>query len=649
MRVAAACLLCAVGAAGHAQGVVEAPLGLNLRDSRIGSPDQTILTQRATFLAAERALERGKTQRFDALAAALTSYVLHPYLIALRFQRHGHSGEVFETTQAALEDTPLMKETERRWLRRLAARQRWGDFLTYYSPSGAADLRCLHARALLVQGRREEAFAVAKPLWLIGRSQHKACDPVFFAWRKAGLPVSLVQERLALAFKRGNRTLVRYLRRLLPTGQRDLANAWLDLRNVPLRARKYAARPLKGLDPILTASVRRWAYQAPDEAIALWRDVAAKRDSLNPNALAAHFGALLFRRQRHIEAEPWLRAARPGDITARMAEIRIFNRIALGQWSEAEVMIGALPSEVQGAEQWVYWRGRIAQAQGSGEMAKGLWRPLANERSYYGYLAAERLEQPYRFNDTAIASDAAVLEKLRGTRTFQRAKELQALGRIAGFRREWRWLERAFPGHLGELAVLAHAEGWRSTAILTLARAGEFDALAIRFPVLFEPQLREQSEALELSVHWLLATIRQESAFISDARSHAGAIGLMQIMPATGRYLARRHGVRPFDPKRLVEPSLNIALGTRYLRQLLDEFGHPLLASAAYNAGPHRIRRWLPDNPMSADLWVETIPFKETRTYVKRIAYYRIIYARQLGETPARLGQVFTDIRRMPG
>ena len=606
---------------------------------------QAALLRRAMFLTAERALRRGNKKRFDTIAAALRGYALHPYLIEQHFRRYGRTTAAYVRTLTALKDTPLARGLEHRWLRRLAARRQWDDFLRSYNGSPAPDLQCYRARALLALGQKKAAFNAAQPLWLIGRSQHKACDPVFRAWRKSGLPTSLVVRRLELAFARGNRTLVRYLRGLLPANRRGLADAWLALRQRPQDARKYAKRRIDGLDRILTGSLRRWAYHDPDQAIRAWARLSRERPTMERNALAARFGAILFRRQRHREAEIWLREARPEDMTERMNDIRVFNQIALGKWEAAERLIAALPPELRAGEQWQYWQGRVALALGNEAKATRIWRPLAAQRSYYGYLAADRTNSPYQFNEEPIAGEPVSLRALEVSSAFQRARELHALGRIGQFRREWRWLEQAHPDHLLELAILAHRRGWFSRAILTLARSGELDVLEIRFPVLFASKLREQAAALELNVPWLLATIRQESAFIADARSHAGAIGLMQIMPATGRSLAKRHRIRRFRTSRLAEASLNIELGTRYLRQLLDEFGHPMLASAAYNAGPHRIRRWLPETAMSADIWVETIPFKETRSYVKRIAYYRLIYANRINEALPRLSQIFPEIR----
>lgn len=602
---------------------------------------------RVKFILAERALREGAHKKFRRLQLGLQDYPLHPYLVDAHFRRYLNSATEndFKAAQEVLAETPLAKRLLAQWLRSLAAKRNWATFLSHYHESSSAELSCWYARALLAQGLKKKAFAAAEPLWLVSHSQHRACNPVFSAWRAAGMPSELVISRFKLALDARNRRLVRYLHRFLPAEARALAEVWLALADRPNEVMRYARRRLDGLDEVFTTTIKRLGYRDPDRAMALWQKLTDARSSISPELLSAHFGAVLFRRQRHVEAERWLDVPPQDRKSERAVAIRIFNQIALNRWLRARTMIDKLPMELRSTEQWRYWLGRSAAALGDIETAHNLWARLAKERSYYGYLAADKMHAPYRFNHQPIISEGGSLKRMEATEGFQRAAELKALGRETAFRREWRFLERQNPERLELLAVLARDKGWDSTGILSLARSGRLDALDIRFPILYELPLRRLAGKFALNVQWLLATVRQESAFIVDARSHAGAIGLMQIMPTTGRRLARRFGIKDFKVKQLTDPLLNIELGARYLRILTDKFRHPLVASAAYNAGPQRVRRWLPRTTMSADLWVETIPWKETRDYVKRIAYYQIIYAHRLGEPSQRLTQVFAKIR----
>lgn len=606
--------------------------------SSVAGAEPTLVT-RVKFLAAEAFLDHGQIERFEAIADELVDYPLYPYLVERRFRRRlpKATGREFEQARTALSATPLGPRLVRRWLRHLAKNHRWAEYRRLYAPARQTDLKCYYAQALFKLGEIAQATTVAERLWLVGRSQHKTCDPAFEAWRKIGFPYPLVHARLELAINRGSISLVKYLRQYLSAADLRLADIWLELRKRPKNLLRYAQSPISGIGAILESAIKSAAHRDLEQAIAWWKILAAERP-MAVERIAPYFGQLLFRRQQHPEAREWLALAAPRRSSKRDREIRVFNTIALGDWESALESIANLPEEEQGSEQWRYWRARVMAERGENGAASAIWRALANERSYYGYLAADRLGSAYRFNERPLRPAPDALSDFERNPAFVRARELWALGRRASFRSEWRHLTRQDASKLAIAAALAHQNGWYSVAILSLAQAGQLDDLAIRFPIMFEPAVQANSERQDISASWILATVRQESAFMPDARSSAGALGLMQILPSTGRALAARHSVASFRRTRLLEPALNIRLGSAYLRELLDEFNHPILASAAYNAGPNRIRRWRPaKSPISVDLWVETIPFRETRKYVKRISYYQVLYARQLGREPTRM------------
>jgi soluble lytic murein transglycosylase len=199
---------------------------------------------------------------------------------------------------------------------------------------------------------------------------------------------------------------------------------------------------------------------------------------------------------------------------------------------------------------------------------------------------------------------------------------------------------------LARAAKLAHRWGWHGRAILTVARTPHLDDLEMRFPLAYHDRVLEQAEARRLDPAWMYAIVRQESAFIADARSPAGALGLMQIMPGTGRKIARSLN-KPLESRRqLLDADVSLEFGSTYLRILLDEMDeHPVLAAAAYNAGPHRVERWRPaEQNMSADLWIENVPYGETREYLRRVLAYTTIYEQRLGRDPVRLSERLAPI-----
>jgi soluble lytic murein transglycosylase len=263
---------------------------------------------------------------------------------------------------------------------------------------------------------------------------------------------------------------------------------------------------------------------------------------------------------------------------------------------------------------------------------------LAGERDYYGFLAADRVGQVYRFGHDAVPfteTDLAAAEALPG---IARARELLRVGLTIDARREWRDAIRDLDDRQLEIAaVLAGRWGWHDRAIVTVARADHFDDLDLRFPLVYQDLVLSNARATGLDPAWVYGVMRQESAFWEDARSRSGALGLMQLMPSTARETARRLRERVDDVYDLLSPPKNIRLGVAYLRRVLDRFdGHQGLATAAYNAGPGRVRSWLPgSHPLAADIWVDTVPFNETRGYVKRVMAYTAIYEHRL-ERPVR-------------
>jgi soluble lytic murein transglycosylase len=230
----------------------------------------------------------------------------------------------------------------------------------------------------------------------------------------------------------------------------------------------------------------------------------------------------------------------------------------------------------------------------------------------------------------------------------RRIGELRALGRTLDARREWWWLNKTLsPEELRAAALLAKRWGWHDQAIFTLARSGYWDDLELRFPLEYLELMQRQAGRHELQLPWVLAVVRQESAFGTHAVSHAGARGLMQLMPQTARGVARRLGQPSPSHSDLLVPETNIPLGTAYLSQVYRQLDHnPVLATAAYNAGPHRVSRWLPERTLEADIWVETIPFSETRGYVQRVMAYAVIYEKRLGREP---GSILERMQPIPG
>jgi soluble lytic murein transglycosylase len=311
-------------------------------------------------------------------------------------------------------------------------------------------------------------------------------------------------------------------------------------------------------------------------------------------------------------------------------------RIALrqGDWKTTLHWLDQLPDEERGSPRWQYWRGRTLEALNQTEPARQAYRNAAERRDYYGFLAADRIGASYVLANDSLTATATELEALLvRSPGLQRARELYILGREPEASGEWRRALQDFDrAGLQQAALLARHWDWHSQAIITIARAEHWDDLELRFPLAHQERVLANARAGTVDPAWIYAVIRQESAFRADARSPAGALGLMQVMPATGRQIAQELREDSADPS-LLKPDTNIRYGVHYLRRMLERLqGNPVLATAAYNAGPNRVAQWLPPSEaLPADVWAETIPYRETRTYVQRVMEYLIVYQRRLG------------------
>ncbi len=592
--------------------------------------------QRKLFLAAEKALDKGRKALYRQLLKGLEDYPLRPYLEYRELRarlKEADPDEVAEFLERNRQ-TPLARLLRIRWLNLLAARKDWKNYLRFYEPEKNVTRRCHHLTALLETGREKEALARVPELWLHGRSRPAACDPVFLAWRKAGgLTPALVWKRLELAMGLGQVKLARYLRGLLPKEERGLADLWIALRGDPDRA--LSDPRLKDDHPARPALLRyaavRKARLAPLEAAGFWERLQRKYGLDEPAPAEMHrIASRKLVREKRPEAWRYYLSLDDRADDPVVQEQRILAALYRQQWEEALAWIEALPPRTREEERWRYWKARSLEQLGERGRAEPLFRELAAERSFYGFLAADHAGLPYNLSHAPVPVPDELVEAVARRPAARRARELVALGRWTDARREWRFLTRQLSQEEQQAAArLARSWAWHDQAIFTLARTGYWEDLELRFPLEHEETVESHAGERGLDVSWVFGVIRQESAFNPRVRSHAGALGLMQLMPATARYVARKLLGQKKAPGRreLTTPEINIRLGTTYLSDVLERLEqNPVLATAAYNAGPHRVTRWLPDQQLPADLWIELIPFRETRQYVKRVFTYAVIY-----------------------
>ena len=620
--------------------------------STFASASESLLdsSRQKLFLAAEKAIDSNDQALYRQFQPSLKEYPLYPYLEYRQLKRSLSSArpEDVATFLDDYADTPLAGLLRKRWLNQLASRKRWQEYLRFYDPAdGNISRRCHYLNALLQTGHKEQAFAQVEPLWLHGRSRPKACDPVFQAWRKAGhLTTELVWQRIGLAMNKGQVKLAGYLKKQLPAEERPWVDLWIQLRNKPELAltskRLQREHPMR--QTLLRYAAMRKANSNPLGALGFWKKLQQQYSftPLDKQLVERKLADLLIREQDPL-AWQFLQQIEPCSHDTKLQETRLRAALYRQQWDQVLAWIDRLPEDSRQSERWRYWRARALEQTGDRKAANALYASLAGERSFYGFLAADHVGAPYNLKQQPAPVSSELLSRVAESPGVLRAKELVALKRWPDARREWRFLTRRMSKEeIMAAAKIAQSWEWHDQAIFTLARSGYWDDLELRFPLEHHETVRANAGKRDLDVSWVYGVIRQESAFNPSVRSHAGAMGLMQLMPPTARHVARKLLKRKRSPSRrdLANPDINIELGTTYLSDVLERLEqNPVLATAAYNAGPHRVSRWLPKQQLPADVWIELIPFRETRQYVERVFTYAVIYDHRRQEEIVRISQ----------
>ncbi|MCK8516557.1 transglycosylase SLT domain-containing protein [Methylonatrum kenyense] len=615
--------------------------------------------ERSLFIATWDRLGRGNRDvDLDQVLQRLGDYPLAPYLEwrALRQGLPDASGEDvrrFVERHPNLAVTPLL---QRQWLNHLGQERRWAGFLAHWDGQGGTTMDCYRLRALrMEQGVDQDWVEEAVALWTVGHSQPDACDAVFdVLYDRELLSREQRWERIRLIMARDDRQLARALRPRIDRRDRDWLDDWLRLAGNPerrLRDPHFDTKSDRGRE-LIADGIRRLAIRE--------RDVARELlDRFRERQVLDRETGLDLQRQIALRAA-WSRDGEAAELLAGLPAEAVNNdvyewsaRIAVGQqqWERVLRLTSMMPGELAGTGEWRYWRGEALARNGRREEAEGLLEELARERSYYGFLAADRLELPYAMNDATAAPDQERQQALSERIEFLRARELRAVNLETEARREWlAGIDRMNSAEdLFQAAAMAIDWNWYDRAVFTANRAGLNDAVRLRFPIAWRQDFQRSAEAEGLDLALIYAISRKESAFIADARSHAGALGLMQVMPGTARQTAAGLGLPSPSDRDLREPTANLRLGANYLAEMLDRFdGNLIMASAAYNAGPNRVDGWVRDNAgQPAAVWIENITFGETRDYVKSILAFRAVYDWQLNGEPRRLRDVMPE--RMPG
>lgn len=589
-------------------------------------------------------------------SAALQAYVVYDYLMAARLRRDLslRPDENLDAAADAFLQAHLGKSVARAlrkdWLSSLAQRRRWDWFLPRSLDVVDPALVCNRLAARLSTNDTQGLAAAALIRWIVPQKPPAECADVFTWLRQQGLLTpALAQTRTRAALAADNPKLAREFAADVPVSLRVPLLQWSDLLESPRPALNVlATHPslsveaealVMGFDK-LSRSDGGFALDMLPRLLAREGIAPALQDHLRR---AAALGAAYGRDPRAIAAFDEIPSAA---VDSQVQEWRVRAALWNGDYGRALTWIQAMPPALSAQPRWRYWRARAVAATTGVDAAAALFGEIATLRDYYGYLAADRLNQPYNLNVRPSPLDAAAQAALANQPGMIRAHELFDCDMADEAASEWAAaLEGADSDLRVQAAVLASRWGWYAQSITTLAQTGEFDDIALRYPRPFLDAVNQASKLAQLPQDWILAVMRQESLFRKDAVSRADARGLMQMMPSTAVAVARRWHLSLPGRDGLFDPSSAVPLGAVYLRELLDRYGEQLaLSLAAYNGGPASIGRWLPAAPMDADVWIENIPYNETRGYVQHILEHIIAFASVRGAQTPRLAVLLPQI-----
>lgn len=576
-------------------------------------------------------------------ADRLRDYPLTPYLEAEWLEAAFSQVNERELGDFLLrhDGAPFAEKLRESWLRRLVSKDDGAGFLLYYRPSKNLELRCHYLRYALAGGTNPTGLSSFVDLWLSAKPLPPACASVEKRWIAAGERTpERIWQRLELAIEAGETDTVKAMQALLPAAERPLVSVWQQLHKNPQDVTKSAL--FRHQSPqvwrIKTHALERLAWRDRDEALSIWQQVAT--DPAYPQEWleqATRSYALALAGAGHPAATAFL-AKVPSRLTdERIAGARVVDALRRLNWTDTDYWLNQLPASEYQSNRWRYFSARSLAAQQRTDAASLIWQSLAGNLDYYGFLSRGQLGQRSKLSPPPLTVSAELVARIRNLPAMQRAREWLALDRQVDARREWFALSQTLSAaELHAAAVVANDWNWPDRAIAALGKAPVNGAWELRFPLAHAETLTREAQHHQLHPTWAIAITRQESIFISDAKSHAGALGLMQLMPATARMTARKHKIRYDGSHDLLHPQQNIRIGVAHLADLIDRNdGNFVYATAAYNAGQSRVNRWRDQfGELPLDIWIETIPFQETRDYVKNVMAYSLIYAERLGQDP---------------
>ena len=614
----------------------------------------------STYLAARDAFRAGDRARLDRAAGQIGKHELAPYVenYQLRMTMDQGDSTVLRGFFERYERSYVVEKLRADWIRWLGKRGGWSEIVVEYPKLVAPepDVTCWFQQARMASGDKA-AFNDVQQVWLTMLEPPEACRAVLDALiRDNRVTIDDIWARAHRQFEANRTGPAKLTLAALPAGQTADAKALDMVIGSPMG---YLAR-----QPVAWS-----ASQTGRELAALAIQRVATND---PRVAATELGKLQGRMQdperqwawsqiglqaakRHYgEALAWYAQGSETPLSDEGAAWKVRAALRAHDWSVVLATISEMPAAMAGQPEWIYWLGRAYKAGGLTSEADALFEKIAGQANFYGNLADEELGRKILTPPKAKAPTADEQKATRDNPAIRRAMAFFRLEMRTEAVREWNWSLRGMDDReLLAAADLARRNQIWDRAINTADRTKSEHDFTLRFLAPYGDQVRPAARDQALDDAWVYGLMRQESRFITSAKSNVGASGLMQLMPATAKWVARKIGLRNYDHGRVNDTATNVLLGTSYMRLVMENLdNHPVLTSAAYNAGPGRAKRWRADRPLEGAVYAETIPFNETRDYVKKVMSNSVYYSMQFTGRPdslkARLGVVGARAEDVP-
>lgn len=582
------------------------------------------------------ALEAARQQQWQQIdARAIEGHILSGYVDYHRLRSQLPNVPPSQVQQFIRQhaDSPLSD-----WIRGQAIAQygyagQFADLLAVADGEPAGTARQCYYYTALLDRAPEEARAAGLGLWRVGSSQPDACNTLFSRLRSDGtIDATAIWERKMLAWQAREQRLSSYLDGLL-SGQWQTAIETVD--NVTSNSAALTSAP-SCLGPecaataaFYKAAMQRYTRENTPAAFAAWQQLAPRLTLPFADQQAIEEELAFYALVRNVpDTLSWVDSVLSSLNSERVFELRVRRALAERQWADVIHWIAEMPASQQERSRWQYWLARANEQLGNHDAAIARYQQAASDRSFYGFAAAEKLNQPYQLNLERHHFDETTREQTARLPAVQRTEALMRIGEDGLANSEWLHAVRNSSSYQARaLADYAAQQQWHARLVQTTIAGEMWDALDWRFPAAYRDSFLHWGRLTGVDPYLLMAITRRESAYNPVALSPAGARGLMQLMPGTASQVSRQLGLNDPGPYGVLEPELNIRLGSTYLRDKLERYqGNRLAAAAAYNAGPGRVDQWLGSSVESFDLFVESIPFRETRDYVQAVLSYRVIF-----------------------